>query len=43
MFNSCLCEKKYLENGVKLVFFTFFINFFVETSIKSIIYCQTVP
>ena len=32
------------EIGVKfLVFFTFFINFFMITFIKSIIYCQTVP
>ena len=31
------------EIGVKfLVFFTFFINFFMITFIKSIIYCQTV-
>ena len=31
------------EIGVKLVFFTFFINFFVETLFKNINYCQTVP
>ena len=32
------------EIGVKFfVFFTFFINFFMKTLIKSIIYCQTVP
>ena len=42
MFNSCQSEKKYSENGVKLAFLTFFINFFVEILIKSIIYCQTV-
>ena len=42
MFNSCQSEKKYPEIGVKLVFFTLFINFFVETLIKSIIYGQTV-
>ena len=28
VFNSCQSEKKYPEIGVKLVFFTFFINFF---------------
>ena len=28
MFNSCQSEKKYPEIGVKLVFFTFLINFF---------------
>ena len=36
-------EKVPSENGVNVVFFIFFINFFVETLIKSIIYCQTVP
>ena len=40
---TCQSEKKYPKNGVKLVFFTFFNNFFVETLIKSIVYCQTVP
>ena len=31
------------ESGVKfLVFFTFFVNFFMITFIKGIIYCQTV-
>ena len=40
---TCQSEKKYPKNGVKLVFFTFFNNFFVETLIKSIGYCQTVP
>ena len=30
MFNSCQSEKKYPEIGVKLIFFSFFINFFVE-------------
>ena len=31
------------DTGVKCrVFFTFFINFFMKTLIKSIIYCQTV-
>ena len=48
----CLCEylityqseRRASEIGVKLlVFFTFFINFFFKTLIKSIIYCQTVP
>ena len=29
--------------GKFLVFFTFFINFSMKTSIKSKIYCQTVP
>ena len=31
------------EIGVKLVFFTFLLTFFVETLIKSINYCQSVP
>ena len=48
----CLCEylityqseRRASEIGVKLlVFFTFFINFFFKTLIKSIFYCQTVP
>ena len=42
---DCFCrsEKKYIWNWSKMVFFTFFINFFVETLIKSTNYCQTVP
>ena len=43
MPNSYQSEKKYPEIGVKLVFFTFSLTFFVETLIKSIVYCQTVP
>ena len=42
MFNSYQFQKKYPKIGVKLVFFTFFINIFVETLIKNIAYCQTV-
>ena len=36
-------EKSTSEIGVKvLVFFTFFVNFFIKTLIKSTIYCQAV-
>ena len=41
MSNSYQPEKKYSKIGVKLIFFTFFVNFLVETLIKSIIHCQT--
>ena len=41
---ECLIRKSTSEIGVKcFVFFTFFINFFIKTLIKNIIYCQTVP
>ena len=41
---ECLIKKSTSETGVKcFVFFTFFINFFMKTLIKNIIYCQTVP
>ena len=44
MLQHVSLRKSTPEIGVKfLVFFTFFINFFMKTSIKSIIYCQTVP
>ena len=36
MFNSCQPENKYPQIELKLVFFTFFINIFIETLIKSI-------
>ena len=37
-------ERRASGIGVKLlVFFTFFIDFFMKTLIKSIIYCQAVP
>ena len=41
---TCQSEKSIAEIGVKLlVFFTFFINCFMKTLIKSITYCQIVP
>ena len=41
---TCQSDKSASVIGVKLlVFFTFFINFFMKTLIKSTICCQTVP
>ena len=44
MSHDSQSEKNTFETGVKLlVFFIIFINAFMKTLIKSIIYCQTVP
>ena len=42
-FITCQSEKTYTWNWSKKVFSTFFINLFIKTWIKRIIYCQTVP
>ena len=38
-------KREYIENWTKkfFVFFTFFINFFMKTLIKNIMYCEIVP
>ena len=40
---TCQPERSASEIGVILVFLTFFINFYMKTLIKNMIYCQALP